>query len=282
MYWLRILERQPEGLLLVENLYDVGKTKVKRVEALIESDLVYPLLRGRDVARWRAKPSSHIVMAQDPKKRVGYTESWLRITYPRSYAYLKEFEEVLRGRSGYHKYFDAGKDPFYSIYDVAEYTFAPYKVVWREQASGFTAAVAAAQDKAFVPDHKLMLVECSDLEEAHYLCSALNCSVSRLLVRSYVVETQMSTHVLQHLAIPAFSAENHVHKSLALLSQRASELAALGKEKDTELHQVEEQIDSLAAKLWGINSNELVEIKKSLQTGGKNVFQDSELPAVGK
>ena len=41
------LERQ----LLIENLYDEGKLKVKHVQAVIEPDLVYPLLRGKDVRR---------------------------------------------------------------------------------------------------------------------------------------------------------------------------------------------------------------------------------------
>jgi hypothetical protein len=65
-------------------------------------------------------------MVQDPKRRLGYDEPWLKVQYPLTYAYLKEFETILRERSGYKKYFDPQKDPFYSMYDVSDYTFAPY------------------------------------------------------------------------------------------------------------------------------------------------------------
>jgi len=39
-------------------------------------------------------------MVQDPKKRTGYDEAWLKVTYPHTYAYLKEFEAVLREAEG--------------------------------------------------------------------------------------------------------------------------------------------------------------------------------------
>ena len=46
VYWIRILKRLPNGDLLIENLHDVGKIKIEHVQATIEPDLVYPLLRG--------------------------------------------------------------------------------------------------------------------------------------------------------------------------------------------------------------------------------------------
>jgi len=264
VYWLRVLDRRPDGLLLLENLHDVGKIKVKKVQALIEPDLVYPLLRGRDVGRWRAEPSAHILMVQDRATRTGYDESGFKVDYPHTYAYLKQFEDVLRQRSGYRKYFDPAKDPFYSMYDVAEYTFAPYKVVWREQASELTASAVVASDRPFIPDHKLMLVHCSTADEASYLAACLNSATSRLVVGSYVVEIGMSTHVLEHVAIPAFDAANSLHRALASLSQRAHRLAALGKEGEVELRRVEQEIDRLAAQLWGITQEELEEIRQAL------------------
>ena len=57
-FWIRVLEKRPNGELLIENLHDVGKIKVEHVQEVIEPDLVYPLLRGRDVQRWHAEPSA--------------------------------------------------------------------------------------------------------------------------------------------------------------------------------------------------------------------------------
>src|SRR5713226_2892455 len=64
-YWVNILKNLPNGDLVVENLGDVGKIKLAPVQSTVEPDLVYPLLRGRDVGRWRAEPSCFIIAPQD-------------------------------------------------------------------------------------------------------------------------------------------------------------------------------------------------------------------------
>jgi hypothetical protein len=264
VYWLRVLERQPEGLLLAENLHDVGKIKVKRVEALLEPDLVYPLLRGRDVTRWRTAPSAFILLPQSQERqREGIPENILKTSLPRTYAYLKEFEELLADRSD-RKYYPEGS-PFYTMRNVAEYTFAPYKVVWREQASELTAAVTIDLGHAPIPDHKLMLVSCQSRDEAFYLAACLNSAPSRLLVQAYVVTIGISTHVLEHVAVPGFAPSNTLHQSLSSLSQRAHQLAAQGKATQAELRRVEEEIDRKAAELWGLSEEELKGIQVSLK-----------------
>ena len=267
VYWLRILEETPDGPLMIENLHNVGKRVVKQVPpTLIEPGLIYPLLRGRDVGHWHAWPSAYILMVQDPQKRTGYDESWLKVEYPLTYGYLKEFEDVLRQRSAYKKYFDPQKDPFYSMYDVAEYTFKPYKVVWREQASILTAAVAAsATGNIIMPDHKLMLAECQNVNEAHYLCALMNSSPAHYIVVSYAVTVQMNTHILENIGIPKFDSGNPLHQSLSSLSQQAHQLAAQGKEGEEQLRQVQHEIDHKAAKLWGLTDEELKDIQVSLK-----------------
>ena len=142
VYWISILKRLPNGDLLIENLHDVGKIKNEHVQATVEPDLVYPLLRGRDVQRWRAEPSAHIILAQDPQTRTGIPESEMKREYPKTYAYFKRFEEQLRQRSGYRKYFKP-TDPFWSMYNVGPYTLAPYRVFWRQ----------------FLPELRMVLVE---------------------------------------------------------------------------------------------------------------------------
>ena len=267
IYWIRVLGQRPEGLLLIENLGEVGKRDVACERAAVEPDLVYPLLRGREVGRWRANPGAYILMVQDPETRRGYEESRMRVEYPRLYSYLRRFEEDLRSRSGLKQYFDPAKDPFYSMYNVAQYTFAPYKVVWREQASTFTVAVVGCQgDKAIVPDHKLMLVPFEDQREAHFVCGVLASVIAQLVVRSYVVSVSTSTHVLEHIAVPRFDSNNPVHTRLAQLSQQAHQLSAAGGKAG--LAEVEAQVDQAAAELWGITERELREIRRSLEELG--------------
>lgn len=276
VYWVRVIREVPDGVL-IENLHDVGKIKVKRVRCAVEPDLLYPLLRGRDVRRWRAQPSTHIILAQDPDTRTGIPESEMRRRWPKTYAYFKRFEPQLRERSGYRKYFDP-TDPFYSMYNVGPYTMSAWKVVWREQSAGFQACVVAPGDGlAVLPDHKLMLIPCDPRrKEAQYICAALNSAPAALTVLCYALSTSTSTHVLQHIAIPRYDTNEALHVGLADLSNRAARAAARG--RVAELEEVEAEIDQAAAKLWGLTSSELSAIRRALEqeTTGPAKADESE------
>jgi len=267
VHWIRILGTRPDSLLMIQNLWDVGKRKLRCVEKPIEPDLVYPLLRGRDVSKWVAAPSAYIIVSQDPKTRMAYEESWMKVELPLTYAYFKEFEKELWTRQSQSVRDLMKKSAFYAMYAVADYTFAPYKVVWREQAETFTVAVVGSKEgKVIVPDHKLMLVPFEDEQEAYFVCGALASVMAQLVVKSYVVSVSTSTHVLEHITVPQFDVVNPIHTRLASLSQQAHQLAAVGDEAG--LAEVEAQVDEAAAELWGITDRELKEIRRSLEELG--------------
>ena len=232
VYWLSILAKRPDNLIAVGNMHDVGKREVKSIQAVIEPDLVYPLLRGRDVSHWSAAPSAFLLVAQDPAKRMGYPETWLKTHLPYTYSYLKEFEETLWERKSRVVRDLMEKSAFYAMYAVADYTFARFKVVWKYIASEFTCAVAGSLndghlgEKVIVPDHRLMLIPCDSQMEAHFACGLLNSSISRFMVKSFAIGTQISTYVLEHIAVPKFDTGNPIHTRLAALSQQAHRLAA--------------------------------------------------------
>ncbi|MCS7265247.1 MAG: DUF559 domain-containing protein [Armatimonadetes bacterium] len=271
VYWVEIVLRRPDGLVVVRNITEGAKVEVDEVTETIEPDLLYPLLRGRDVKRWYAEPSAWIIMVQDPEKRRGIDEKDLQNCYPRTYGYLKRFEKVLRERAAFKRYFTR-KDkngrivetgPFYSMFDVGDYTFAQWKVVWQYIASDFTVSVVRPlDDKPVVPNEKLMLVACKSIEEAHYLCAILNSSPVRVSVRGFFVETQIAPHVIQRLSIPCFDPQDSLHCRLAELSEQAHKAAKLGDEG--QLQAIEAEIDLMAAKLWGLTDDELKEIQQSL------------------
>ena len=178
--WLNITSRNSDGTLVVENLYDEGKIAVPYIETSVEADCVYPLLRGRDLQRWRAKPMAHLLMVQDVMSRRGIDEEYLKQSHPLTYKYLQRFEDQLTKRAAFRKYFckKVGRGtrkrlepfaPFYSLYNIGEYTIEPFKVCWREQAQFLTCAVVdsasvADIEKVIIPDHKLMFVPLQRVE----------------------------------------------------------------------------------------------------------------------
>lgn len=276
IYWVKVVEQRPDGLLTVENIGEVGKIKIPTAKHPVEPDLVYPLLRGRDVDRWRTTPSAHIILSQDPETRTGYNESWMKTHLPNTYRYFEQFEPLLRKRSGFRKYFDSKKDAFWSMYNVGGYTLAPYKVVWREVSDQFEAGVASSSSKKLperkvaIPDHTLIFVPCSTEQEAHFVCALLNSGVAGVIVHGYVA-LHPSPHVLEHVAVPKFDSDKSAHVALADLSQRAHAVAARlaaepnDKEAKRELDRIQNQIDHVAAELWGLTDAELEEIRKALE-----------------
>jgi methylase of polypeptide subunit release factors len=265
VYWVDIVYKRPDGLVVVRNITEGARVRVNEVTEPIEPDLLYPLLRGRDVQRWKAEPSAYIIVPRlhnNPNQVIPANQ--MQRQYPHTYGYLKRFEDVLLRRADamVRSALERG-EPFYFYGAVGTYTFAPWKVVWREQASTMTASVVGLKDgKPVVPDHKLMLVGCASEDEAHFVCACLNSSIGQMVAVSYAVEIQMNPHILEHIRIPRFDRKNPVHCRLAELSMQAHEAAKVGDEM--RLREIEAEIDRWAAKLWNLTDDELRDIQQSL------------------
>jgi type I restriction-modification system DNA methylase subunit len=118
VFWLEIKQILSDGNIIIRNLTERGKQKIQSVEEKIESDLVYPAIRGADIERWGIQPKIYMLVVQDPKTRKGYPEEFLKNNYPRTYGYLTKFKEILLGRPLYKKYHKQAKAPFYSQFKI--------------------------------------------------------------------------------------------------------------------------------------------------------------------
>jgi hypothetical protein len=272
VYWVETIEK--DGLLFARNLSNVGKIKVRERNAPVEPDLVFPLLRGRDVKKWYAHPSCNILLPFQQDGKIIDTAD-LKVRYRKAFRYLQNFEKELKQRSIYRLF--AKELPFYYVHGVGAYTFAPYKVLWKEisgEIAGkgvfFAATVSRFNDKIVIPDHKLMFIPFQHKDEAFYVCSVLNSTICRLIVMSYTIETAISTHILEHVYVPKFDTKNRLHLKLSELSQQAHELANKFREQNDsiasgQLTKVEEEVDTTVGTLYGIEAKELDEMKKALE-----------------
>jgi hypothetical protein len=267
-FWIRIIKKLPNGRLLVENLWDVGKIKVEHVETAIEADRIYPLLRGRDVGRWYSAPSCYLILAQDPETRQGVPEGVLKRACPLTYAYLKRFEAQLRSRgsSSLKRLMETGA--FYSMFAIGPYTMAPFKVVFKELTNVFQTTVVSSvpspANALVIPDLKLRFIPCSSECEAHYLSAILNSSPSVVLLASAASSVQTADYQasdIQRLRIPAFDTKNNTHRALADLSLTAHRLALQSVPADLEV--VEREIDIAVSDFWGLSRGELKTIQEA-------------------
>ena len=264
VYWVEVVSKRKDGLLLINNLHDCGKIAVKNVNMAIEPDFLFPLLRGRDVERWRATPTYRIIVPQNPHDPAkGFPETEMQAKCPKTYAFLRGFEEQLRKRSGFKQFFDAAIAPFYSIYNVGPYTFAKHKVCWREVSNDINAAVCdPVGAKVTVPDHTLISVACDSADEAHYFCALINSAPANFIVRGYVA-LHPSPHILKYIKIGKFDPKDKAHQALAVNSKTLHEATAAS---DTAaLPPLEIANLELAAAYWGLDKSEVTDIKASLE-----------------
>ncbi len=278
VYWIIILSKEPTGIL-IENLSNIGKRKVRENRTVIEPNFIYPLTRGRDIKKWYSTHSNYMVVPFNEEGSM-LEESELKIRFPKSCAFLTKFKTELISRSVY-KLFGKNK-PFYYVHGVGRYTFAPYKVAWKEISGRImgkgifsTCVVSEYEDKSIgnkciIPDHKIMFIPLEDENEAYYVASVLNSSVAQLIVMGYTIETAISTHVVKNVYVPKFKQKDKVHLKLAELSKNAHALAKRYYEQNdleaqNELKEVEEEVDKAVVGLYGITDEELEEVKKTLR-----------------
>ncbi len=254
VYWLELLGRA-NGSVRVRNFIKKAKTDVDSIETVIEPDLLYPLLRWRNVARYSARPDLYILLAQDCSTRTGIDETSMREKYPRTLEYLKRFESHLCARAAYRRY-QHGR-PFYSMYNVGPYTTAPIKVVWRRMDRRMNAAVVSCVDdpilgpRPLIPQETCVLIACDSRDEAHYLCAVLNSSLVNYLVQAHSVQGGKSfgtPNMLEYLYLRRFDPLNALHQELAYCSQMAHQNMC---------PKIESKIDRLVAELCGCNADEI-------------------------
>jgi hypothetical protein len=116
--------------------------------------------------------------------------------------------------------------PYYAIYNVGPYTFAPFKVLWAEQSGNFCAAVAGSAEtplsgnRPFVPDHKIFFVDFQEEEAAYFLCGLLTAPLVKEFVESHNISIQVGD-IFKHMNLPPFNAKKTEHRRLARLAKAA-------------------------------------------------------------
>jgi N-6 DNA Methylase len=253
VYWVEIDgSSDKDGTIPVHNLHDVGKSAIPKEYGRVEAELVHPLIRGADIRRWVAGPSAHLLFLQDPVRKRGISGPEMKKRFPCALDFISRFETQLRARRGLRSLLaDGSGAPFWSMFGVGDYTLSEHKVVWKDQAADFAAAVLPGGEPFPLPNHKVMLVATESDAEAHYICAALNSTPARAFVAAYTVETAISTHVLSNIRVPRFDPDRPEHTALEAASRAAHAAVEAGKEPD------QAAVDIAAGKLWGLTKTEV-------------------------
>ncbi len=218
------------GLVSVQTRPEAGRTDIGPSRTFwIEPTLLYPLAKGAaDFDSCFFAPSHQLfaLVPNDGISRAAYEKAQrnVDVNCPKTKAYFRAYEHLLRERSTWVKRMPNA--PFYGVYNVGSYTFAPYKVVWAEQSGAFKAAVAADGDvpligrRSYVPDHKIFFVDFDEPEPAYFLCGLLSSSLVREFVESHNISIQVG-NIFKHMSLPSFVSSQREHIQLAELTRDA-------------------------------------------------------------
>lgn len=260
--------RRP-GTIRVRNVPEEGRQQVPWVTEDVEADLVYPLIKGAENIRaFHATASRlHVVVPNH-----GITQATIptptqlaeqgKTGAVRFFRRLNE-DGILDGRStwrtrmrpAYERRLRQGQMavtdiPTYAIYDVGEYTFAPYKVVWAEMAGTLQAGVIHGADvphggghKPVVPDHKIYFAAFEDPDHAHYVCAFLNSTSVREFVDSFTIKIQVGT-IFRHVRLPGYDSTKEEHAELVRYSREAHR--RLAEAQGADITHLRSAIDRLA------------------------------------
>ena len=226
VYFVPILEvNKKNGLVKIRTQPASGKRDIgPEREFWIEAEWMYPLIKGAsDFEACYLKPNLPLNALVPNKgiRKADYAESEETIP-PKTKRYLDSFSHILETRSTWKARQRQQGAPNYVIYNVGEFTFKPWKVIWAEMPGDFCAAVAGSApvpligERPFVPDHKIYFVAFDDEMEAHYLCGILNSPMVAQYVEAHNVSIQVAD-IFKHMRVPPYDTRNGKHKALAKL-----------------------------------------------------------------
>lgn len=255
VFWIEVKQVLSDGNLLVRNMAERGKWKVQQVEETIEPDIVFPLISGSDIERWKNTPHIYVLISQDPKTRRGFSEEYLKSHWPRTYSYLLKFKQELSNRASYKKYHKELGNAFYSQYNVADYTFTRYKIIWKRMANDLVATVASQYKTPFgyktvIPSDTTAFFFVDNEDESHYLCAIINSTPVRDFIKSYSSAGRGfgAPSVMNHVGISKYDSSNNLHTRLSELSKTLHNLKANNNLSDIEKY--ENEVDGVVRKFY--------------------------------
>lgn len=246
IFWVHATGAVGTSLVTVQNAADIGKTKgIPQITGAVESKHLFPLLRGRGVAPFNAVPDADLRILVPQRGMHGDPD--LPATSPHTFKFLNRFKTHLEQRSSL-KRFQKGQE-FYSLWSTGPYTFAPFKVLWREMGNTFAAAyignatIEHAGKKTVIPDHKLYFIPVESESEAAYLTGFLNAPTIAKAVSAYAAQLSLGASVAEYLNIPKFDEANEKMAAIGSIARDLTNRA--GNAQSADLDTLDAQVRNL-------------------------------------
>lgn len=257
-YYMRKVE-EGSALTEYENVTERAKRDVPKARVMLEDELMYEVIRGRDISHWSATPQVSVLCPHTREtKMYPILEPDLKKYYPKAYAYLAGLKPLLKTRNGFAGWEkNIHREHFYTLQRLGDYSFAPYKVCWKYIATDFIISVVEPDlsGRARLPNDKVVFIPFEEEETAYFCAGLLSSSPIRYSVVSSMSGRQISASIIQQYKIPRFTRTNKLHQQIARCCLSGHKFMSLGQsEKAIIQHRM---IDELVGKLFGLDPTEM-------------------------
>lgn len=204
--------------------------QVQKTTGTVESELVYPVLRGRDVTHWVAKPSAYMMLAHDPADMDrALPAKKFKDEYPNSFQWLSRHKKLLAVRKAPPTRswdMSSSGDDWARVEGPLTHMTSGHLVVVRELAHRPAAALVETRmdtklgGRKVTPivDHKLMFCSTKTRDEALYLVAMINSTPMQDLLASFINTVAVGPKALSRLPIPDFDPDNATMRALVALA----------------------------------------------------------------
>jgi hypothetical protein len=238
IFFVNITSQRPDASNRINIVNDPANGRNKDIPSrrgAVEADLVYPLLRGKDVTRWHATPRGHIILPYR-QDEMGYVirENGFKASYRYANRWLSSFRPFLEARKIVATlHWDLSGDDYCQVMGPLQFLDGRPVVVMREIASRPAAAVVTqrydgrlGRTATVIVDHKLVFCGLDSEDHAHYVAGMLNCAPMQALLRSFASSVGLAPVTLQRLPIPAFDPVAHASLVQAAIDAASAAAAA--------------------------------------------------------
>lgn len=223
------------GSAYVSN-YQSGRSKHKIAAGnfLIETEMLYPLVKGTDIERFHVAPSSYVVpFPYDDFSRSPIESERLAKIAPNLMTYFNSNRSTFEDQTTYNDRIigEKHKNEFYALARVGRYSYGEFFVAFRDNTKWQAAVVSKLpvpwSDKGKRPvfqNHAVSISQRADgafitEKEAHYICAIFNAPI----VAQFILKSSDSRtfKIRPPVHVPLFEPGNKLHEELVALSKGA-------------------------------------------------------------
>ncbi|MDQ3289587.1 MAG: hypothetical protein M3Q42_15335 [Pseudomonadota bacterium] len=239
LFLLEVVEPNPKkGLVMVRNFQNErAKHRVGKDMTMLETEFLYPLVRGLDIGRFNVEPSGYVVpFPYDAGSRAPVSSDDLSDRAPALMSYLNKNKVHFKAQSDYNARIIGVKhgQEFYALPRVGDYTYAPFFVAFRHNTKWQAAVVSTLsvpwdkkhEKRPIFQSHACTISQRQNgsfitEDEAHYICAIFNSPV----VADFIVKSSdaRSYKIQPPVNVPIFQPRNPLHRKLVSLSKTAHE-----------------------------------------------------------